>query len=71
MNNWTKTIPIQKVIEYRRHIHQYPELSFKEFKTADYVETILKTIENVEIIRPTKTSVLATIKGQYPGKTIL
>lgn len=71
MNNWIKTIPIQKVIEYRRHIHQYPELSFKEFKTADYVETILKTIENVEIIRPTQTSVLATIKGQYPGKTIL
>ena len=30
-----------EVVEIRRHIHQYPELSFHEFETAKYVENIL------------------------------
>ena len=28
---------IPKVKEWRRHIHQYPELSFEEFKTTEYI----------------------------------
>lgn len=31
----------EKIVEYRRHIHQYPELSFKEFETAKYIRDIL------------------------------
>ena len=30
-----------RIVEYRRHIHQYPELSFREFETAKYIRTIL------------------------------
>ena len=33
-----------KVIEWRRHIHQYPELSNREFKTAEYVEKHLRAL---------------------------
>lgn len=30
-----------KIVEYRRHIHQNPELSFQEFETAKYIRDIL------------------------------
>ena len=30
-----------KIVEYRRHIHQNPELSFQEFETAKYIRGIL------------------------------
>ena len=32
----------QKVVEWRRHIHQYPELSTKEFKTSEFVANKLE-----------------------------
>ena len=28
-------------VEIRRHLHAFPELSFKEFKTSDYIQQIL------------------------------
>lgn len=59
-----------KVIEWRRHIHQNPELSFKENATADYVEQILKSFGNIETKRPTATSVIGILKGAKPGKTV-
>lgn len=66
-----QTNPIDKqVIEWRRHIHQNPELSFKEKNTADYVEQILKKLGNIEVSRPTPTSVLGILKGGKPGKTV-
>ena len=33
-----------KVIEWRRHIHQNPELSNREFETAKYIAKHLKTL---------------------------
>lgn len=60
-----------KVIEWRRHIHQNPELSFEEVETADYVANILKGLGNIEVSRPTKTSVLGVLRGAKPGKTVL
>lgn len=59
-----------KVIEWRRHIHQNPELSFKEKNTSDYVEQILKNLGNIETMRPTPTSVIGILKGGKPGKTV-
>lgn len=53
----------QQVIEWRRHIHQHPELSFHETHTADYVEQTLKSFGNIETMRPTPTSVLGILKG--------
>lgn len=31
-----------KLVEIREHLHKYPELSFKEFKTSEYIATCLK-----------------------------
>ena len=30
-----------KIINWRRDFHQYPELGFKEFKTSQYIQNIL------------------------------
>ena len=49
-------IPMDKVLEWRRHIHQNPELSFKEHATSKYVEERLKSFGNIEVIKPTPTS---------------
>ena len=27
----------EEMVEIRRHLHQYPEVSFQEFKTAKYI----------------------------------
>ena len=57
-----------ELIEIRRHLHQYPELSFQEFETAKYIEYTLKRwgIEKVE--RIAETGVLARIEGKNPKK---
>ncbi len=59
-----------KVIQWRHHIHENPELSNREFKTAAYVAAHLKSLgievqENVA-----KTGVVGTLKGGKPGPTI-
>lgn len=59
-----------KVIEWRHHIHQQPELSFQEKNTADYVANVLKGLGNIKVTRPTATSVLGKLKGAKPGKTV-
>ena len=71
MKEWFSRIPVEDMIAWRRHIHQHPELSFKEFETANFIEEKLRSFGNIEINRPTETSVLATIKGRKEGKTIL
>jgi len=63
-------IPSSKIIEWRRHIHQNPELSFKEVNTSQYVEDLLKTFGNIQVSRPTSTSVLGILKGAKEGKTV-
>ncbi|MEH7348242.1 M20 family metallopeptidase [Gottfriedia acidiceleris] len=60
----------EEVIKWRRHFHQYPELSFHEEKTAQYVYDTLQSFGNLEISRPTKTSVMARLIGSQPGKVL-
>lgn len=74
----SQTIIIQDLIEdvkdevigWRRYLHMYPELSFQEEKTAQFVYETLQTFGDLEISRPTKTSVMARLIGQQPGKVI-
>ncbi|RHW51822.1 amidohydrolase [Bombilactobacillus bombi] len=68
---WFQLIPQSEMINWRRHFHEYPELSFKEVKTSNYIIDILKSFDDIKITQPTPTSVLGTIVGQYPGKKIL
>ena len=59
------------VIQYRRAVHQHPELSMKEFKTTDRICEELDKM-GVSYKRMEPTGVLAEIKGgKGAGKTVL
>lgn len=59
-----------KVIEWRRYLHQHPELSFQEKETSQFIFDTLNSFGGIELSRPTETSVVGTIKGSAPGKTL-
>jgi len=58
------------VIGWRRYLHMHPEISFQEEKTAQFVYETLQSFGNLEISRPTKTSVVARLIGGQPGKVL-
>ncbi|MCM3080632.1 amidohydrolase [Brevibacillus invocatus] len=60
----------EQVIQWRRYLHQHPELSFQEEKTSDFVYDTLHSFGNLLVTRPTKTSVMARLIGSQPGKCI-
>lgn len=59
-----------RVVEWRRHLHQYPELSNRETKTAKYVEDNLRRLGLEVRTGIAKTGVVAFLKGAQPGPTI-
>lgn len=59
-----------KVIEWRRHIHQNPELSNREFETAKYIESHLKNLGIDVQTGVAKTGVVGILKGEKPGKVV-
>jgi amidohydrolase len=58
-------------IERRRYFHKIPELSYKEYKTAQAVWDTLTKIGNLQISRPTPTSVVASLQGSATGKVLV
>lgn len=56
-----------EIISVREHIHKNPELSFQEFKTADFIEEKLKSF-GLEPKRMAKTGLVALIEGKNPSK---
>lgn len=59
-----------KVIEWRRHIHQYPELGNGEVKTAKYVEDHLRRLGLEVRTHVGKTGVVGILRGAQPGPVI-
>lgn len=59
-----------KVIEWRRNIHQYPELSNREVKTAAKVAEHLKALGIEVKTGVAKTGVVGILKGGKPGPVI-
>jgi amidohydrolase len=56
-----------KVIEWRRHFHEFPELSNREVNTAKFIAAYLTSI-GLEVKSPVaKTGVVAILKGGKPG----
>jgi amidohydrolase len=60
----------QKVIEWRRHFHQYPELSNQETKTAAYIAEHLKSLGLKVQTGVAKTGVVALLETGKPGLVI-
>ncbi len=63
-----KVLP--QVIEWRRHLHQYPELGNREFKTAEFIEKHLRRLGLEVRTKVAKTGVVGILKGGQPGATI-
>jgi len=60
----------EDMVKWRRYLHQYPELSFHEEKTSQFVYDTLQSFGNLEVTRPTKTSVMARLVSEHQGETI-
>jgi amidohydrolase len=59
-----------KVIEWRRHIHQNPELGNREFETAALVAQHLRSL-GIEVKTDiAHTGVVGLLKGKRPGPTV-
>ncbi|GAB3792145.1 M20 metallopeptidase family protein [Virgibacillus kimchii] len=57
-------------VEIRRYLHQYPEISFHETKTAAYIADFYKELGIPYKTKVGGNGVVATLKGEKPGKTI-
>lgn len=60
----------KKVIQWRRDIHQNPELGNREFKTAAKVAAHLKKLGIEVTENVAHTGVVGLLKGDHPGKVI-
>ena len=61
---------LPKVIEWRRHLHQNPELGNREFKTMTYIAEHLKKLGLEVKTGVAKTGVVALLKGGKPGPVV-
>ena len=55
------------IVDVRRHLHQFPCLSFEEYETAQFIHALLDSW-NIEQEFLTETGIVATIKGRNPEK---
>lgn len=59
-----------KVIEWRRHLHQNPELGNREFQTAKYIEQHLRALGLEVETGIAHTGLVGFLKGGKPGPTV-
>lgn len=58
------------VIKWRHHFHEFPELSNREFKTAEYVADYLKSLGLQVQTGVAKTGVVAILDSGKPGPVV-
>jgi len=61
---------LPQVVAWRRHFHQYPESSFNEVATTEFLLNEIEKLGNVKITRPMETGLVARLEGALPGPTI-
>lgn len=61
----------EKTVEFRRHIHAHPELSFQEYETAKFVAEQLRQMDIEVTEGVADTGLTALIKGKNPGKRVV
>lgn len=61
---------LPQVVAWRRHFHQYPESSFNETATTEFLINEIEKLGNVKITRPMATGLVARLEGALPGPTI-
>ncbi|MGM8212053.1 M20 family metallopeptidase [Virgibacillus sp. W0430] len=58
------------MVEIRRFLHEHPELSFKEYKTAKYIANFYEELGIPYQQNVGGNGVVATLQGGKPGKTV-
>lgn len=58
------------MLSWYKHLHQYPEVSFKEVKTTAYIVEQLEKLGGFTLSYISPTGVIADIAGGKPGKRI-
>jgi amidohydrolase len=69
IETWAKPVD-GKVLNWRRDIHQFPELGNREFRTAKLVAEHLKSLGLEVTTGVAHTGVIAVLKGGKPGPRI-
>jgi amidohydrolase len=59
-----------KLIEWRRHLHQHPELGNREFKTAAFIAAHLRKLGIEVQTGVAKTGVVGILRGGKPGPVV-
>jgi amidohydrolase len=59
-----------KLVEWRRHFHEFPELGNREFKTEEYIANFLKSLGLEVKTGVGKTGIVAILKGGKPGPVV-
>lgn len=60
-----------QVIQWRRHLHQNPELSYEEKQTAAYVAAALARMPGIKVQTGiAKTGIKAVLRGDKPGPVV-
>jgi len=65
----SKTL-LPKVIEWRRYLHEHPELGNREFKTMEYIAAHCKKLGLEVQTGVAKTGVVAILRGGKPGPVV-
>ncbi|MBX6395718.1 MAG: amidohydrolase, partial [Alicyclobacillaceae bacterium] len=59
-----------ELVRWRRYLHQHPELSFQEYRTAAWIVDRLKEFGLGEVRRVAETGVVARLVGEEPGPCV-
>jgi len=59
----------EQIREDRQILHEIPEVGFEEFKTSQYIKSVLDSLD-IEYETVGETGILAIMKGSNPSKTI-
>lgn len=73
LSKWCEEIEAMysKMVEWRRHFHENPELSFQEVNTSKMIGDLLESF-GIEIRRNVGgNGVVGKIRGAKPGKPLL
>ena len=73
LTSWSQEISsalAEKVVQWRHEIHQNPELSNREFKTAEKVAAHLRSLGMAVKTGVAHTGVVGILNGKKPGKVL-
>ena len=62
---------LAEIIEIRRHLHQYPELSFNEHKSSKYISSILDKWDIKYSDGYATTGIVAVLESQNPKSKVI